>query len=113
MMRPRSLEEVDRESRSAATLSSSPSNYPAIKNAVYEYADRLVGKVVVDITNPVNTETFDDVATPPGTARDRAPVAGHRRGSVCAAGGCSSGGRQLRSAARAALPRSAATSSTR
>ena len=42
--------------------------YPGIKDAVGEYADRLAGKVVVDITNPVNTETWDDLATPPGTS---------------------------------------------
>ena len=35
--------------------------YPAIKDAVREYADRLAGKVVVDITNPVDTETWDDL----------------------------------------------------
>jgi 8-hydroxy-5-deazaflavin:NADPH oxidoreductase len=42
--------------------------YPGIKDAVREYADRLAGKVVVDITNPVNTETWDSLATPPGTS---------------------------------------------
>jgi NADPH-dependent F420 reductase len=42
--------------------------YPGIKDAVREYADRLAGKVVVDITNPINTETWDDLATPPGTS---------------------------------------------
>lgn len=42
--------------------------YPGIKDAVRKYADRLAGKVVVDITNPVNTETWDDLATPPGTS---------------------------------------------
>jgi predicted dinucleotide-binding enzyme len=42
--------------------------YPGIKDAVQEYADQLAGKVVVDITNPVNTETWDDLATPPGTS---------------------------------------------
>ena len=42
--------------------------YPGIKDAVHEYADRLAGKVVVDITNPVDTETWDDLATPPGTS---------------------------------------------
>ncbi len=42
--------------------------YPAIKDAVREYGDQLAGKVVVDITNPVNTETWDDLATPPGTS---------------------------------------------
>ena len=42
--------------------------YPAIKDAVREYADRVKGKVVVDITNPVDTETWDDLATPLGTS---------------------------------------------
>ena len=42
--------------------------YPGIKDAVRDYADQLAGKVVVDITNPVNTETWDDLATPPGTS---------------------------------------------
>ncbi len=42
--------------------------YPGIKDAVREYADQLAGKVVVDITNPVNTETWDRLATPPGTS---------------------------------------------
>jgi predicted dinucleotide-binding enzyme len=42
--------------------------YPAIKDAVREYSDMLAGKVVVDITNPVDTETWDDLATPPGTS---------------------------------------------
>ena len=42
--------------------------YPGIKDAVREYADRLAGKVVVDITNPINAETFDDLATPAGTS---------------------------------------------
>ena len=42
--------------------------YPGIKDAVREYSDRLAGRVVVDITNPVNTETWDDLATPAGTS---------------------------------------------
>lgn len=40
--------------------------YPGIKDAVREYGDRLAGKVVVDITNPVDTETWDRLATSPG-----------------------------------------------
>jgi NADPH-dependent F420 reductase len=40
--------------------------YPGIKDAVREYADQLRNKVVVDISNPVDTETWDDLATPPG-----------------------------------------------
>jgi 8-hydroxy-5-deazaflavin:NADPH oxidoreductase len=42
--------------------------YPGIKDAVQEYAGRLTGKVVVDITNPVDTETWDRLATAPGSS---------------------------------------------
>jgi 8-hydroxy-5-deazaflavin:NADPH oxidoreductase len=42
--------------------------YPAIKDAVQQYSDRIAGKVVVDITNPVDTETWDRLATPPGSS---------------------------------------------
>jgi 8-hydroxy-5-deazaflavin:NADPH oxidoreductase len=42
--------------------------YPGIKEAARSYADELRGKVVVDITNPVDTETWDRLATPPGTS---------------------------------------------
>jgi 8-hydroxy-5-deazaflavin:NADPH oxidoreductase len=42
--------------------------YPGIKEAVEQYRDQLAGKVVVDITNPVDTETWDRLATPPGTS---------------------------------------------
>lgn len=42
--------------------------YPGIKDAVREYADQLAGKVVVDITNPVNAESWDSLATPPGSS---------------------------------------------
>ena len=42
--------------------------YPGIKDAVQQYADQLAGKVVVDITNPVDTETWDRLATAPGTS---------------------------------------------
>ena len=38
--------------------------YPDAKAAVEQYRDALSGKVVVDITNPVN-ETYDDLVTPP------------------------------------------------
>ena len=43
-------------------------DYPGIKEAVQQYADRLGGKVVVDITNPVDTDTWDGLATPPGSS---------------------------------------------
>ncbi|HEV2927055.1 MAG TPA: NADPH-dependent F420 reductase [Propionibacteriaceae bacterium] len=42
--------------------------YPGIQEAVRQYADQLAGKVVVDITNPVDTQTWDRLATPPGTS---------------------------------------------
>src|SRR5689334_4064863 len=38
--------------------------YPAAQAAVEQYRDNLSGKVVIDITNPVN-ETFDGLVTPP------------------------------------------------
>jgi NADPH-dependent F420 reductase len=40
--------------------------YPGIKDAARQYADQLAGKVVVDISNPVDTQTWDGLATPPG-----------------------------------------------
>jgi hypothetical protein len=40
--------------------------YPGIKDAARQYADQLTGKVVVDISNPVDTQTWDRLATPPG-----------------------------------------------
>jgi 8-hydroxy-5-deazaflavin:NADPH oxidoreductase len=42
--------------------------YPGIRDAVQQYEDQLAGKVVVDITNPVDTQTWDKLATPPGTS---------------------------------------------
>jgi predicted dinucleotide-binding enzyme len=41
--------------------------YPDAKAAVEQYGDALSGKVVVDITNPVN-ETFDDLVAPPDSS---------------------------------------------
>jgi predicted dinucleotide-binding enzyme len=44
--------------------------YPDARGAVEQYADQLAGKVVVDITNPVN-ETIDGLVVPPdGSATD-------------------------------------------
>ena len=37
------------------------------KSAVEQYGEALAGKVVVDITNPVN-ESFDDLVTPPDSS---------------------------------------------
>lgn len=41
--------------------------YPVSRDVVGSYRDQLVGKVLVDIANPLNA-TFDDLATPPGTS---------------------------------------------
>jgi len=41
--------------------------YPGALELVRELGDRLAGKVVVDIANPLN-ETFDGLATAPGTS---------------------------------------------
>src|SRR5215208_2169168 len=38
--------------------------YPDARSAVEQHADELAGKVVVDITNPVN-ESFDGLVVPP------------------------------------------------
>lgn len=54
----------------------SPTEDPVVVNALYyqvardvvsSYRDQLAGKILVDISNPVN-ESFDDLATPPGTS---------------------------------------------
>lgn len=42
--------------------------YPGNKDAVREYAEQLADKVVVDVANPLDTETWDRLATPPGTS---------------------------------------------
>jgi len=38
--------------------------YSAVASIVQRYKDQLKGKMVVDITNPVNFETFDDMVVP-------------------------------------------------
>lgn len=42
--------------------------YPGNRDAARQYAERLAGKVVVDISNPVDTETWDRLAVAPGTS---------------------------------------------
>ena len=39
--------------------------YAALKDILGEYADKFAGKTVVDITNPVNLESFDSLLPPP------------------------------------------------
>ena len=38
--------------------------YPAVATVLSQRGDQLAGKVVVDITNPLNFETFDDLVVP-------------------------------------------------
>jgi predicted dinucleotide-binding enzyme len=42
--------------------------YPATLAAAQEYGDQLAGKVVVDISNPVDFETMDGLAVPADTS---------------------------------------------
>src|SRR5688500_8156234 len=38
--------------------------YPAVADVIAQRGDSLAGKVVVDITNPLNFETFDSLTVP-------------------------------------------------
>jgi NADPH-dependent F420 reductase len=38
--------------------------YPAVADVLAKRADQLAGKIVVDITNPLNFETFDSLTVP-------------------------------------------------
>jgi NADPH-dependent F420 reductase len=38
--------------------------FPAVETIIEQRGDQLAGKVVVDITNPVNFETFDSLVVP-------------------------------------------------
>ena len=38
--------------------------YPAVADIIEKYGDQLAGKIVVDITNPLNFETFDSLVVP-------------------------------------------------
>ena len=42
--------------------------YPALAEIAAQYADQLAGKTVVDITNPLNFETFDSLTVPAGSS---------------------------------------------
>ena len=42
--------------------------YPGSLEAVEQYRDQLAGKVVVEISNPVDTETWDRLVTPPDSS---------------------------------------------
>jgi 8-hydroxy-5-deazaflavin:NADPH oxidoreductase len=38
--------------------------YAAVQDILDDYADKFAGKTVVDITNPINLETFDSLVVP-------------------------------------------------
>lgn len=42
--------------------------YPAVDGIIAAYADQLAGKTVVDITNPLNFETFDSLVVAAGSS---------------------------------------------
>ena len=42
--------------------------YPALDAITAAYGEQLAGKVVVDITNPINFETFDSLTVPAGSS---------------------------------------------
>lgn len=42
--------------------------YPSVPGVLEQYGDQLAGKVVVDITNPLDVETFDRLVTPPDSS---------------------------------------------
>lgn len=42
--------------------------YPAVADILQAYGDGLSGKVIVDITNPLNFETFDSLVVPVGSS---------------------------------------------
>jgi predicted dinucleotide-binding enzyme len=42
--------------------------HTALKDILSRYADDFAGKIVVDITNPVDTETYDGLVVPDGSS---------------------------------------------
>ena len=42
-------------------------SYPVAEEIIRKHGNQLSGKILVDITNPLN-QTYDDVATPPGSS---------------------------------------------
>lgn len=42
--------------------------YPALADIVASHGDQLANKTVVDITNPLNFETFDELVVPAGSS---------------------------------------------
>jgi 8-hydroxy-5-deazaflavin:NADPH oxidoreductase len=42
--------------------------YPAVRDIVSEYGKRLAGKIVVDISNPVDQQTYDSLVVAPDSS---------------------------------------------
>lgn len=42
--------------------------YPAVEGIIAAYGDQWAGKIVVDITNPLNFDTFDSLVVPAGSS---------------------------------------------
>jgi len=42
--------------------------YPAVDSILAKYGDQFDGKIVVDITNPLNFDTFDSLTVPVGSS---------------------------------------------
>jgi 8-hydroxy-5-deazaflavin:NADPH oxidoreductase len=42
--------------------------YPALEDIIGRYGDQLADKIVVDVTNPVDFETFDSLLVPAGSS---------------------------------------------
>jgi NADPH-dependent F420 reductase len=42
--------------------------YPAVADVIAQRGEQLAGKIVVDITNPLNFETFDSLVVPPDSS---------------------------------------------
>lgn len=43
-------------------------SYPAVESIIASHKDALAGKTVIDITNPLNFETFDSLVVPVGSS---------------------------------------------
>lgn len=63
---------ITREQSESATISGDvvvlAVPYPAVDSIIDAFAAQLAGKVVVDITNPLNFETFDSLTVPVGSS---------------------------------------------
>ena len=61
-----SRDEVGAAPRADVVILATP--YPAVASIVEAYGAQLDGKTVVDISNPLNFETFDSLVVPVGSS---------------------------------------------